>query len=74
MSNKVKNIDIKSCTYYFFNDIINIKNLDPNNIEIGEKSYKNILICYIGYETIKDSKYVKMYRASPLYLIFSNVN
>ena len=28
MSNKVKDIDTKSCTYYFFNDIINIKNLD----------------------------------------------
>ena len=27
MSNKVKDIDIKKQTYYFFNDIINIKNL-----------------------------------------------
>ena len=25
MSNKVKDIDIKNRTYYFFNDIINIK-------------------------------------------------
>ena len=30
MSNKVKDIDIKNETYYFFNDIINIKNFDPN--------------------------------------------
>ena len=30
MSNKVKDIDIKSCTYYFFNDIINRNNFDPN--------------------------------------------
>ena len=29
MSNKVKDIDIKNGTYYFFNDIINIKNFDP---------------------------------------------
>ena len=27
MSNKVKNIAIKNQTYYFFNDMINIKNL-----------------------------------------------
>ena len=27
MSNKVKDIDIKNQTYYFFNDIINIKNI-----------------------------------------------
>ena len=34
MSDKVKDIDIKNRTYYFFNDIINIKNFDPNNIRI----------------------------------------
>ena len=28
MSNKVKYMDIKNRTYYFFNDIINIKNFD----------------------------------------------
>ena len=33
MSNKVKDINIKNQTYYFFNDIINIKNFDPNNIK-----------------------------------------
>ena len=38
MSNKVKEIDIKSQTYYFFNDIINIKNFDTNNIKIDKKS------------------------------------
>ena len=27
-----------------FVDIVNIKNFDPNNIKIHEKSYKNILI------------------------------
>ena len=27
MSNKFKDIDIKNRTYYFFDDIINIKNL-----------------------------------------------
>ena len=40
---------MKNRTYYFFNDIINIKNFDPNNIKIDEKSYQNILIYYIGY-------------------------
>ena len=74
MSNKIKDIDIKKHTYYFFNNIINIKNFDPNNIKIDEKSYKNILIYYIGYVTIKDSKYVKINSVNPLYLIFSKVN
>ena len=49
----VKDINIKNQTYYFFNDIIRIENIDPNNIKTDEKSYKNILIYYIGYMTIK---------------------
>ena len=36
MSNKVKDINIKNRTYYFFNDIIDIENFDPNNIKIDE--------------------------------------
>ena len=33
MSNKVKDINIKSRRYYFSNYIINIKSFDPNNIK-----------------------------------------
>ena len=56
----IEDISIKNHTYYFFDDIISIKNFDPNNIKIDEKLYENILIYYTGYVTIKDSKYVKM--------------
>ena len=56
MGNKFKDIDVKNCTYYFFNDIFNIKNFDSNKINIDEKLYKNILIYYTGYVTIKDPK------------------
>ena len=52
MSHKVKDINIKTWAYYFFNDIIDIVNFDPSNIKIDEKSYKKILTYYIGYETI----------------------
>ena len=74
MCNKVKDIDIKNCTYYFFNDIINIKHFDPNNIKIDKKSYKDILIYYIGYVIIKDLKYVKINSVNPLYFILNKVN
>ena len=57
MSNKVKDINIKNRTYYFFNGIIDIETLDTNNIKIDEKSDKNILIYYVGYVT--DQKYLK---------------
>ena len=53
MSNIIKDINIKKHTYYFFDDIINIKDFDPNNIKIDEKSYKNIFIYHIGYVAIK---------------------
>ena len=72
MSIRIKDIDIKHRTYYFFNDIINIENFSPNNIKIDENSYKNILIYYIGYVTIKN--YVKICSENLLYLIFRHVN
>ena len=52
MNNLKKKNDIKNRMYYFFDDI-NVKNLDPNKIKIDEKSYKNILIYYIGCMTAK---------------------
>ena len=58
MNIKVKDINMKIRTYYFFNDIINIKNFDPNNIRIGETSYKIFLIYYLGYVTIKEYAYI----------------
>ena len=74
MSNTFKDINIKNYRYSFVNDIINQKNFDPNNIKIDEKSYKNIFAYYIGYVTIKDSKYIKINSVNSLYLIFSKVN
>ena len=57
---------------FFFIDIISIENFDINRIKIDEKSYKNIIIYYIGYVTIKE--YVKVHSVNPLYLIFRHVN
>ena len=40
MSNKYKDIDIKDHTYYFFSDIINKRNFDPNIIKLDQKPNK----------------------------------
>ena len=74
MSNKIKDINIKIHTQYFFDNIINIKNFDPNKIKIDKNSCKNILIYYIRYVTIKDLKYVKINSVNPLYLIINKIN
>ena len=49
----VKQIDIKNRPYYFYNDMINIKNFDPDLLKIDQKSFKSIGIYNIGYITIK---------------------
>ena len=70
--NKIKDIDIKNRTYYFFNDIISIENFNLKNIKIDEKSYKIFFLYYIGYVTIKED--VKIDSVNPSSLIFRNVN
>ena len=47
---------------------------DPNKIKLDEKSYRNILIYYIGHEAIKDLKYIKINSVNPLYLIVNKMN
>ena len=42
----VKQIDIEIRTYYFYNDIIDLKNVDAKLLKIDKKSYKNIDIYY----------------------------
>ena len=70
----IKEIKIKSWTYYFFDDMINIKDFDRNLLKIDKKSYKNIYIYYIGNTTLKNSYYVKINNVNPLYLIISEAN
>ena len=45
---KVKRIEIKNRTYYFYNDIINIEEFNSNLRKIDGKWYKDIDIYYIG--------------------------
>ena len=72
---EVKEINIKNRTYYFFNDIINIKEFDSNLLKIDKKSYKDIDIYYIGYITIKKTGNCKnIYSVNPLYLIIGKVD
>ena len=70
MAADVKGIDIKNCTYYFFNDMINLKNFDLNLLKIDKKSYKDIYIYYVGYITIKKiDNYENIHSVNPLYFI-----
>ena len=50
----IKQINIKNRTFNFFNDMINIKDFDPNLLKIEKNSYKDISIFNIGYIKIKN--------------------
>ena len=57
----VKQIDIKNRTYYFYNDIIDIKKFGARLLKVDKKSYKDIGIYNIGYITIKKMMIVKIF-------------
>ena len=70
----IKEINTKNRTYYFFDDMINIKNFDLDLLKIEKKLYKDIDIYYVGYITMKDFDNVKINSVNPLYLIIDNVD
>ena len=67
----IKEINIKNERYYFFDDMVEIKNFHSNLLKIDKKLYKDIDIYCIGYITIKKfGDCENIHRVNPLYLIF----
>ena len=72
---EVKKIEIKNRTYYFYNNMINLKNFGPNLLKIDKKSYENIGIYNIGYTTIKKiDDHKSIYSVNPLCLRVNHAN
>ena len=66
----IKQINIKNRTYYFFDDMINIKYFDSNLLKAHTKPYKNI-----GHITIKcTGDYESIHTVNPLYFIIGEVD
>ena len=59
----IRQLNIKGKIYYFYNDLINIKNFNINNLKIDTKSVLGNNVYYIGYITKK----------TPLYLIVNRI-
>ena len=67
---EVKELNIKKQTYYYLDDMIDIRNFHSNLLKIDKKPYKDVDIYYIGYITVKkfgDSE--NIHSVNPLYLI-----
>ena len=64
----IKQISIKNRAYYFFNDMISIKDFDSSLLKTDKKSYN------IGYITIiKIQVYENVYSVNLLYIINGKV-
>ena len=57
----IKQTNIKSRRYYFFNDMIIIPNFDSSLLKIDKKSFKDIDIYHIRYITIKKLMIMKIF-------------
>ena len=77
---EVKELNIKSRTYYYFDDIIDIRKFESNLLKIDKKLHRDFDIYYIGYNTNKklsncncncdcDCDYENIQSLKPLYLI-----
>ena len=66
----LKEFSINNQSYYFYNDIINLKDFHSNLLKTDKKHYKETDIYYIGYITIKKIGNCKNINSvNPLYLM-----
>ena len=56
-NNKLREINIKNRTCYYFDDIINIGDYDLLNILLDENTHKNFLIYNVEYKHLYGSKH-----------------
>ena len=50
---EVKELYIKNRTYFYFDDMIDMRKFESNLLKIDKKSHRDFDIYYIGYNTIK---------------------
>ena len=68
----IKQLNIKSRTYYFYIDLISLRNFNPNLLKLDKKSSMDINIYYIGYVTKKPEYNINS--VNPLYFLISELD
>ena len=58
--NEFKKVNVKNCAFYYFDDIMEIEDINVDNILLDEKSYKNILLYNIVYKEFMDAKLLRI--------------
>ena len=59
-NDELKEIKIKNCTCYYFDDMIKSEDFNLANILIDEKSYENFLVYNTSFKTLIDSKSLRI--------------
>ena len=71
---KIRQINIKNRTYYFYNDQIDLKDFDAKLLKIDKKDYNEIDIYYIGCVTVKKiDSCNNINSVNPLYLMIDEM-
>ena len=66
-----RQLNIKGSTYYFYNDLIDIKIFNINNLKLDKKGVLGSDVYYIGYITKKPQWDVNS--VNPLYIIINKI-
>ena len=67
----IRQLNIEGRTYYFYNDLINIKNFNSNNLKLDKKNVLGNGVYSIGYITKKPQWNVNT--VNPLYLMSNRI-
>ena len=58
---EVKQINIKNRTYYFYNDMINLKHFEPNLLKLTENHTKTLVFTPLDILQLKELKIMKKF-------------
>ena len=67
----IRQLNIEGRTYYFYNDLINIKNFNTNNLKLDKEGVWDNDVYYIGYIIKKPQWNVNS--VNPLYLMIKKI-
>ena len=67
----IRQLNIEDRTYYFCNDLINIKNFNMNNLKLDKKGVLGNDVYYIGY--ITKNRHWNVNSVNPLYLMINKI-
>ena len=71
---KIRQINIKNRTCYFYNDQINLKDFDASMLKIDQKKLQRDWRLFIGYVTVKEiANYNNINSVNPLYLTIDKI-